>query len=333
MKMCKCGKPAFYYRAYTAETLCESHFIHSIEENVKKNINKNDLFTWNDRIMVAASGGKDSSVLLYILSKIEKDYPTADLFSVTIIEGIPGYSENREKIVKEVINLAIKDGGRKVDHYTFYFKKEYGYTLNEIVQEATKRKTGLNPCSYCGVMRRRLLNSAAKQLGATKVATGHNLDDEAQTILMNMGRNDLQRLLRVGPKPIRDLPGFVPRVKPLRYVPEEEITLYAFLKNMPPFEQECPYVELSLRGKIRQFLNDLEKTQPGFKYNLVKSIDNLLEQIKTEEYQPNFIIEATNINEIIKEPQIKFCKRCGEPTSTGDLCRACELLEELGIST
>ncbi len=333
MKTCsRCGKPAFYYRAYTAEALCESHFIHSIEENVKKNINKNNLFTWNDKIMVAASGGKDSSVLLYILSKIEKEYPTAELFAVTIIEGIPEYSENREKIVKEVINLAVNDGGRKVDHYSFHFKKEYGYTLSEIVQEAMKRKTGLNPCSYCGVMRRRLLNSVAKQLGATKVATGHNLDDEAQTILMNMGRNDLLRLLRIGPKPIRDLPGFVPRVKPLRYIPEEEITLYAFLKNMPPFEQECPYVELSLRGKIRQFLNDLEKAQPGFKYNLVKSIDNLFEQTKLREMsEPNFVIETAQEHEIIRGSQIKFCKRCGEPTSTGDLCRACELLEELGI--
>ncbi|MEM3832758.1 MAG: TIGR00269 family protein [Thermoprotei archaeon] len=333
MKVCKCGKSAFYYRAHTAETLCESHFVHSIEENVKRNINKNNLFTWNDKIMIAASGGKDSSVLLYILSKIEKNYPAADLFAVTIIEGIPQYSENREKIVKEVINIATNDGGRKIEHYVFHFKKEYGYTLSEIVQEANKRKTGLNPCSYCGVMRRRLLNTVAKQLGATKVATGHNLDDEAQTILMNMGRNNIERLLRVGPKPIKDLPGFIPRVKPLRYVPENEITLYAYLKNMPSFEQECPYVELSLRGKLRKFLNDLEKTQPGFKYNLVKSVDNILEQIKPEVYQPSFIIETVNINNVIKEPQIKFCKRCGEPTSTGDLCRACELLEELGITT
>lgn len=316
-KCSKCNKPSFYYRSYSGEKLCTSHFIRSVEDNVRINIGKNELFTWNDRIMVAASGGKDSSVLLYILYKIELDFPHSEVFALTIEEGAPGYIEYRKKAVERVLNKIIKDMGGKIDHYIVTFKEHYGYTLSEIIKLANSKHTGLNPCSYCGILRRRLLNLMAKEYGATKVATGHNLDDEAQTILMNLSRGDIFRISRIGPKPVKDLEGFVPRVKPLRYVPEEEITLYAYLKNFNTIEGECTYSITSLRGLLRRTLNYLESKNPGFKYRIVKTFDKLLPAIRAH------LSEET--------PQMRFCKKCGEPT-TNNLCRTCQILEEIGIT-
>jgi len=72
-----------------------------------------------------------------------------------------------------------------------------------------------------------LLNIAAKKLGATKVVTGHNLDDEAQTFMINLLRGDIERIYR-GFGPIEAKEGFIPRIKPLRYIYEEEIMIYAY---------------------------------------------------------------------------------------------------------
>ncbi len=311
----KCGRPAFYFRAYTGERLCIKHFLESIEENVRRNIGKNKLFTWNDKIMVAASGGKDSSVLLYILHKIEQEFPHTELFALTIDEGVQGYTEQRAEIVRKVIKMAERDAGGRIEHYTASFKERYGYTLQEIVERSMKMGKGVSPCTYCGVLRRRLINVMAKELGATKVATGHNLDDEAQTILLNLGRGDIHRLARVGPKPIRELPGFVPRVKPLRYVPEEEIAVFSYLKGFPFMRSECRYIGTSMRGHLRVSLNRIDRLHPGFKYRIVQTFDQI---------QP--ILAEKSAHDV----KVRPCKKCGEPT-TGEICRACQLLEELGI--
>ena len=120
---------------------------------------------------------------------------------------------------------------------------------------AFSKKIGLLGCTFCGILRRRLLNEAALKLGATKVATGHNLDDEAQTVFINLIRGDVSRLIRLGIKPLKYREGFIPRVKPLRYIPEKEIAIYAYLMGFPLYERECPYVRASLRDEIRDILN------------------------------------------------------------------------------
>lgn len=304
---CGCGKNGFYLRPHSGEVLCKRCLVSSIERTVLKTVHREKLFDRNDRIMIALSGGKDSIALAHILSGMERSHPT-DLVAVTIDEGLRGYREEGLAISSRVCE---KLG---LEHRVVTFKGFYGRTLEEIQRLADERGTGLLGCTFCGILRRRLINETALGIGATKVATGHNLDDEAQTALINVLRGDVSRLARLGAKPVKPREGFVPRVKPLRYIPEREIAIYVYAKGYPLYERECPFVRDSLRDEVRDTLNALEARHPGTKFSVVRGLDRLSELLKID-------IEASEIGS---------CSRCGSPTGR-DICRTCEVLGLLGI--
>jgi len=307
--LCKCGKDAFYFRRESGEALCRRCFARSIERTVHRTIKREKLFTPDDRVMIALSGGKDSVALAHILSKIERPYRTT-LFALTIDEGVSGYREEGLSITRGVTD----DLG--MEHHIVTFKEAYGYSLEEVYAMAKERGISLLGCTFCGIMRRRLLNDMAMRLGATKVATGHNLDDEAQTFLINILRGDVARLGRAGVQPVKVREGFVPRVKPLRYIPEREIAAYVYTKGYALYERECPYVRESVRDEIRDILNGIEERHPGTKHAIVNGSDKLMEALKPS-------VEASTVG---------TCSRCGSPSSRG-VCRMCEILDMLGISS
>jgi len=275
---------------------------------VRTTINRFKLFSPSDRVLVAASGGKDSAVLLRSIVKLESRWGV-EVMALTVDEGVEGY---RERGIEQARRMAEE---LRVPHYVTSFKEEYGYTLEEIQCIASRKGLPFNACTFCGVLRRRLINLKARRLGATKVATGHNLDDEAQTAFINILRGCVDRLARLRAGPSRAWEGFVPRVKPLRYIPEREVALYAYLTGVEMYEDECKFVEASLRHEVRWMLNKLDARHPGVKYALVSVVDRLAP-----------LLEGG------LKGRVGFCKHCGEPTSR-EICRACEVLEELGIST
>ncbi|MCC6042285.1 MAG: TIGR00269 family protein [Candidatus Verstraetearchaeota archaeon] len=308
MQCVKCGAKAVYYSVYSGHSFCAKCFMKSVEQRVRATINRYKLFDPEDRIVIAISGGKDSQVLATIIAKVEKDFPGATLSALIVDEGVPGYRDFGLRRSKELCDEL------GIELTTTSFKELFGYSLPEIVSIAEQKGVSLGACTFCGILRRRAINVKAKELGATKVATGHNLDDEAQTALMNLLRGDVVRLLRLGPKPVEEFPGFVPRVKPLRYIPEKETTLYAYFKGYPLYEVECPYVRESMRDEIRSILNEIEGRHPGTKYAIVRAADRL---------------SAMGASLKVR---VGSCKYCGEPTSR-DVCRACELLEVLGVTS
>ena len=224
------------------------------------------------------------------------------MFAITIDQGI----ECKKKSLNNSKQLCKKLG---IEQHIFSFKKEFGITVDQL---AKKMKSGF--CGSCGVLRRYLLNKKARELKATKIATGHNLDDESQTILMNLLRGDLLRFARFGPIPhLVKHPKFVPRIKPLIMIQEEESILYAKIKKIPYKKDKCPYsFDDSLRGETRDFLNRLEKNSPGIKYSLLKSAYRIVPFIKIK----------------FKTGKIGNCKKCGEPTSQ-DVCKVCKILEKI----
>ncbi|RLE51013.1 MAG: hypothetical protein DRJ21_01015, partial [Candidatus Methanomethylicota archaeon] len=235
MKCIFCGRPAVYRRKYSGVALCKRCFLNSIENKVRWTIGKYRMLERNDYTMLAVSGGKDSIVMMKILHKIEMDFPEADLIAVTIDEGIPEYREYGLKIASKIArSLGIR-------HEVYSFKKFYGYTLTEIVSEAKRRNIPHHACTYCGVLRRKILNVKGKELGVTKIATAHNLDDESQTILMNIVRGDIYRLIRVLTLESIRQPGFIPRIKPMKLIPEAEIALYAYFSGIEFYPVDCPY--------------------------------------------------------------------------------------------
>ncbi|MBP2134321.1 uncharacterized protein (TIGR00269 family) [Methanomicrobium sp. W14] len=293
VKCLKCNRDAVIFQRYSGMHLCREHFTADLEGRAKKTIRQHKWVSPGDRIAVAMSGGKDSSAVLYFLKKVFGERRDMEIFGVTIDEGIKGYRDP-----SSVCGIAEKYGAKC---YVASFSERFGVTLDDIV----KKKGDKNSCSYCGVLRRQILNSFARELGATKIAMGFNLDDEAQSVLMNVLRGDSERLLR------KQSPaeGMVPRIKPFMYIPEREVALYASLYVEGYDERGCPYSYNALRADVRELLNDYNYRHPSAKYSLVNLGEDLKEGLKDD------------------NTKISRCSFCGEPVF-GE-CHTCRVLREI----
>lgn len=294
MKCQRCRNSAVLYQKYSNAHLCSTHFIEDVERKIKRDIRKFKMVGKGERIAIGLSGGKDSITLLYILHKIFKNRPDIELLAITIDEGISGYREHT------LIHAAKLVGELGLRHTIRSFEDEFGTTLDELT--ATKDTAA---CTLCGVLRKNLLNKAARELGADKLAIGHNLDDESQTILMNYLRGDVDRLKRMSHDTVQ--PGMVPRIKPLRSIPEKEVALYGFMNDLPVSMDECPYAGEALRNEIREIVNNYEVKHPGTKYSLLGGFEAVSEALRPP---------GTNI---------VMCEKCGEPGSETP-CKTCRLL-------
>ena len=293
IKCTKCRTDAVIFQRYSGMHLCEEHFVSDFEARVKKAIRKHRWIESGDRIAVAFSGGKDSSALLYFLKKTFGMRRDLEIFAITIDEGIAGY-----RILKDSKKFADQMG---IDWHTSSFAEEYAITMDEIV----RRKGDTRSCSFCGVLRRRLLYKTARELGATKIAFGFNLDDEAQSVLMNVLRGDVNSLTRRQVK--REM--MVPRIRPFINLPEREVALYSRLHVQVREDSGCPYSHNALRGDVRTHLNEYSYWHPQTKFALV----NLGEEL------------SAMGNTVKKEMSI--CGRCSEPCM--DVCRTCQILDEV----
>jgi uncharacterized protein (TIGR00269 family) len=223
-------------------------------------------------------------------------------------EGIKGYRDEA---------LAIAAANCKtlgIEHHVVSFKELYGFTLDEIISRAElKGERELTSCAYCGVLRRRALNVAARDVCADKVATAHTLDDEVQTGLMNIFRGDLLRLAREKPVTDEVHPRLVRKVKPFCEIPEKESTLYAYVMNFSFQDTPCPYASEALRNDVRAMLNRMEEKRAGTKFAVFKAVERI----------------RPALDGLVEEGDFGVCVECGEPASSG-LCRTCELLRQLG---
>lgn len=294
----KCSKRAILTQRYTGLHLCQEHFVRDFEGRVRGTIEANDMVRDGERIAVAVSGGKDSTALIFSLHKILSGREV-ELVAITVDEGIAGYRDDTIKAARAIA------GQLGVEQHVVSFRDEYGYDLDDMV--VGKR---VAPCTFCGVFRKHALNRAAKHLGADRVATGHNLDDEAQSVMMNYLKGDLERLMRLQPR--RTQRGLVPRIKPLRTMPEKEIALYCMVNGVFTESPECPYADLSLRADVRDMMNQIESGFPGTKQSTVRGFELILAREKGRWAQ-------IGLNE---------CQECGEPC-VKERCKACELLEKL----
>jgi uncharacterized protein (TIGR00269 family) len=215
-------------------------------------------------------------------------------------EGIAGYRESSIPIVADQCRSI------GVDHVVISFEDAFGITMDEIA----KKERRLATCSYCGVLRRAAMNRAAKELRAKYLATGLNLDDTAQSILMNFSRGDVERLARLGPHK-RVQMDLVPRIQPLRMIPESETTLYALVNNLSYHDLECPYAPEALRNTYRSVIAQLEDKSPGTRHSILNSYAEILPALES----------------IYPRAKLGHCS-CGEPTMA-EKCKACELIDSL----
>lgn len=267
-------------------------------------ITRANLFERGERVAIAASGGKDSTVLAHVMKLLNERYDYGlHLVLLSIDEGITGYRDDSLETVK-----------RNRDDYGMELKilsyeELYGWTMDRIVEKIGRS----NNCTFCGVFRRQALDRGAQLLGVDCVVTGHNADDIAETVLMNILRGDTARLQRCTDIRTGGCENSIPRVKPLKYTYEKEIVMYAHFKKLIYFSTECIFAPNAYRGHARAFLKDLEKIRPTVIMDILHSGEQL------------------QFRETTKKPIRGNCGRCGFVSSCQP-CKACVLLEGLNRS-
>ncbi|MEB3851636.1 MAG: TIGR00269 family protein [Desulfurococcales archaeon] len=304
------SRPAVVYQRHTGMRLCRECFMEDIRARVAREVSKWRMLEPGDTLLLAVSGGKDSFVLLDVMPLLHKP---SRMLALSIVEGIPGY--NRHVDIQKMKGYARERG---IDLIVTSIREYTGLHLSEIVSRAWKRRLRIAPCTYCGILRRRIINYYARVYGASKTVTAHNLDDEAQTAIINLLRGDLIGLLRQHPLAPPASRRLVPRVKPLRKIYEWETATYAYLAGFRFQETECMYIRYAptLRARVRNALYIMEAESPGSLLRLVEALDSLLEEdarrLSVEDLPP--------------------CSRCGEPTSPGRMvCKLCEILSLAGV--
>ncbi len=276
----------------------EKDFIKRFEEGVGKTIKEYSLINKNDRVMVACSGGKDSTTTLYLLKKfgynVEALYIDLNMgsYSRKCLENVRKFCE------KKSIKLQVVD-----------FKHEFGYSMCYI-RSLIQSKTRLHNCAICGVLKKWLINKKAREFKARKLATGHNLDDEASSVVMNLFKANKKLILNIGPKTgVIEDKKFITRIKPLFFCLERDVRKYSRLMNFPVNYEKCPCSRDAFRRNIKKELDKLEKLYPKIKENLV-----------------NAFLELKMQTAMDVKGAISYCKFCGEP-SRNDICKTCKLFE------
>jgi uncharacterized protein (TIGR00269 family) len=286
---------------YSGSHLCKEHFIEFVRRKVSREVRRQVRLAENATIAVAVSGGKDSVAALRLLHGIFGQRRGTRLIAVTVDEGIRGYRPPSLKIVGQ----NCREMG--VEHHIVSFKKMFGLTL-----DSTRRRWGNStPCTYCGVLRRHCLNRKARELGADVLATGLNLDDTAQSILMNICRGDVERLARLGPHG-RVQEGLVPRIQPLRQVTDKEAFLYVTLMGYPVHHSVCPYAGGAMRNRFRDIVSELERASPGTRFCILNSHEAMRAALEGR----------------YPLARLAKCPDCGEPSVDGR-CEACRLVRSL----
>jgi uncharacterized protein (TIGR00269 family) len=291
-----CGKQAVIRLSNPEIRLCSRHFTEEAENRVYSHIRKNGIISPGDRVLVGLSGGKDSTALLLMLHGYLSDFKDAEPVAVTVDEGISGY---REETVEAAVSIASELG---IEHHIISFDEIFDADLDKIVAGKDVRA-----CSVCGVLRRRALIKAAERFSANKIATGHNLDDEAQSVIMNVLRGDSASLIQ---DTSEGYPGyFIPRIKPLSVLSEKEIVTYLLVRGFYRDLPECPYAGTAMRLEVRIMLAELEHRHPGTKGHLMKFQETLKQSCS-------------------EKPKGKFynCRICGE-ISSSEVCQVCRLLK------
>lgn len=300
----KCKKRPIIFVRYSGAHLCANHFCEFVEKRVRHEIRQQVDLGAGKRIAVAVSGGKDSTVALYLVHKTLGQRKDLEICAITVDEGIAGYRDSSVPMVAE----NCREMG--IEHIVVSFQAMFGTTMDSIA----KKERELATCSYCGVLRRAAMNKTARDWHASHLATGLNLDDTSQSILMNFARGDVERLARLGPHRCVQK-GLVPRIQPLRTIPESETTLYAIVKKLRFHDLECPYAPEALRNAYRSVVFELEDRYPGTRHSILKSYDEM----------------RPALDSLYPPAGLKECE-CGEPTISGR-CKACELIESLVSSS
>lgn len=296
------------------QKVCKTCFIQIFEEEIHQTITSSSLFQPGERVAIGASGGKDSTVLASVMRTLNERYNyELDLVLLSIDEGIKGYRDDSLETVKR--NAVQYDMPLEIVGYD----ELYGWTMDQVVEQVGKKGN----CTYCGVFRRQALDRGAARLGIQHVVTGHNADDVAETVMMNLLRGDLPRLARATSIVTESAASETKRSKPLKYAYEKEIVLYAYHKKLDYFSTECIYSPEAFRGTARTLIKDLEKICPSSILDIVKSGEEMARLVPPE------LNPSTNKELAVPEEESSGgCGSANGRTSGGEMAAAEQSLQD-----
>jgi uncharacterized protein (TIGR00269 family) len=261
----------------------------SFRGQVERAIRHFDMIEAGDRVLVAVSGGKDSLALWDVLLDLG-----VDATGLSLGLGIGEYSSRSTDATRAFAR------DRKAELIEVDLERDYGYDI-----PTAGRRGSRSTCAVCGLSKRYVFNRAALEGGFDVVATGHNLDDEAATLLGNTLRWKTEYIARQSPAlPAAD--GMVRKVKPLHRLSELETAAYAFLRGIDYVVEECPLVAGNTQLRYKEAMNEIERTSPG----------------TTTQFFLGFLEHGARLFTAEDEAVLRACERCEQPT-TGRFCAFC----------
>jgi len=290
VKCTRCGAAAVIEVRRHNAAFCGACFRVVFGNQVARAIDEYDMFAPGDRILVAVSGGKDSLALWDVL--LDAGYRVDGLY---LGLGIGDYSDR-----SHVLTQAFADA-RGATLVTVDLADDFGYDI-----PTAARKGSRSTCAVCGLSKRYVFNKAALDGGYDVIATGHNLDDEAATLLGNTLRWNIGYIARQSPVLAAE-PGLVRKVKPLYRLSELETAAYAFLRGIDYVVEECPLVAGNTQLRYKKAMNAIESRSPGTKAQFFLGyLDRGAPIFRTADEQVD----------------LASCANCGQAT-TGTYCAFC----------
>jgi len=288
-----CGKESVV--TIRKRRLCKDHFNQYYTKRIEKVLKKVPLK--NKKILIALSGGKDSVAIFHFLATNREKY-RIKIEGIFINLGIPEFSEKSLEICKKLAkSLDVKLN--ILDLYENYNKK--------IPDIAEKYK---RVCSYCGTIKRFMINDYAYKNNFDFIITGHNMDDEIIFLKQNILSNSIEyikRYTKFYTETLKDLK-LIGKIKPQFFVSENDNKVYCKTNDLEFITDKCPYSKKSSHSVLEKFIKIINKRM-DYSYSFLNFF------LKINDYLPS--------GEVI---DYKFCPNCGYPTVNKNICKFCRII-------
>ncbi|MEE9402375.1 MAG: ATP-binding protein [Desulfobacteria bacterium] len=226
-----------------------------VSRAVGRAIHQYGMISDGDRIAVALSGGKDSLTLMWALqerlSRIPINYSLLAIYIDLGFEGDPAH--------------LIEDYCKKMGYRFQVEHTDYG-------RLAHSEENRENPCFLCSRLRRKRLFELTHELGCRKLAFGHHMDDIIETLFLNMCYSgEISTMVPYQPF----FNGKLTVIRPLAFLDESTINLFAENHAFPEVENPCPTARISKRHEIKKMLNNLYQTNKKIRGNIFRAMSRV----------------------------------------------------------
>lgn len=286
----------------TSQHFCPRCFSINFEKRVLKRIPRH---IRGHSIAVALSGGKDSTTLLHVLNKFRRKLKIPTLFAIVLEEENLEIQATREKIIDE-----LKATYPDIQYIQKSFTELFGYSLPKLVQQSDSKGLRFTPCAICGILHRHGILRIALDLRVDFIAMGNTIDDEAETVFLNIIRGNLEKNFRdtIQYRSVNKQP-LPTRIKPLEKISEKTIRDYCRVNQLSIMKKKCTFAKRSFRSQITQFLIEIEKKNPRVLYNVTSPINK------------DMLLKTSVV-------QVHKCETCSSYSPKPE-CSACRIVRQI----